>query len=94
MSENDSLENVRTLMDRAYEYTDVPENVFVRMKHPERTLEVGIPFLRDDGTEEVARRCSGRCRGGRRRGTAGDGPFRAQIPTRSMIPHRRLTRRG
>ncbi|MFB6134566.1 MAG: Glu/Leu/Phe/Val dehydrogenase [Halanaeroarchaeum sp.] len=53
MSENEPFENLRTQMDRAYEYTDVPENVFVRMKYPERTLRVGVPLLRDDGTEEI-----------------------------------------
>ncbi|MGM0398685.1 MAG: Glu/Leu/Phe/Val family dehydrogenase [Halobacteriota archaeon] len=53
MSEDEPFENLRTMMDRAYEYTDVPENVFVRMKHPERTLRVGVPLLRDDGSEEI-----------------------------------------
>ena len=53
MSDDDAFENLRTLMDRAYEYTDVPENVFTRMKYPERTLRVGVPLLRDDGTEEI-----------------------------------------
>lgn len=53
MSDEAPFENLRTMMDRAYEYTDVPKNVFVRMKHPERTLRVGVPLLRDDGTEEI-----------------------------------------
>jgi glutamate dehydrogenase (NAD(P)+) len=41
-------------MDRAKQYTeDVDDNVFTRMKHPERTLTVSLPILRDDGTLEV-----------------------------------------
>ena len=48
-----TLENMRTQMERAQTYAQAPENVFVRMKHPERTLKVSVPILRDDGTEEV-----------------------------------------
>lgn len=48
-----TLENMRTQMDRAQEYAEVTENVFKRLKHPERTLEVSLPVLRDDGTEEI-----------------------------------------
>ena len=53
MSDNGPFEHLRTQMDRAYEYTDVHENVFTRMKYPERTLRVGVPLLRDDGTEVI-----------------------------------------
>ena len=54
MSDDDSaIENMRTQMERAQEYAEVPENVFLRMKHPERTLKVSLPVLRDDGHEEI-----------------------------------------
>ncbi|WP_436933543.1 Glu/Leu/Phe/Val family dehydrogenase [Halovenus marina] len=53
-AENSTLANMRTQMDRAKQYTeDVDDNVFTRMKHPERTLTVSLPILRDDGTLEV-----------------------------------------
>jgi glutamate dehydrogenase (NAD(P)+) len=53
-AENSTLANMRTQMDRAKAYTeDVDDNVFTRMKHPERTLTVSLPILRDDGTLEV-----------------------------------------
>lgn len=44
---------MRTQMERAQDYAQVTENVFKRLKHPERTLEVSLPILRDDGTEEI-----------------------------------------
>jgi len=47
------LSNMRTQMDRAQEYAQVEENIFVRMKHPERTLTVTLPVLRDNGELEV-----------------------------------------
>lgn len=54
MTDDDSpIENMRTQMERAQEYAKVPENVFLRMKHPERTLKVSLPVLRDDGSEEI-----------------------------------------
>ncbi|MFW6385156.1 MAG: Glu/Leu/Phe/Val family dehydrogenase [Halodesulfurarchaeum sp.] len=53
MTEDQPLENMRTQMDRAYEYTDVPDNVFERMKRPERTLRVSLQVRRDDGHEEI-----------------------------------------
>jgi hypothetical protein len=34
-----TLENMRTQMDRAQEYAQVTENIFRRMKHPDRTLQ-------------------------------------------------------
>ncbi|PSP63240.1 amino acid dehydrogenase [Halobacteriales archaeon QH_8_64_26] len=49
------IENMRTQMDRAQEYAGVDQNVFERMKHPERTLEVSVPILLDDGEERVFR---------------------------------------
>lgn len=48
-----TLENMRTQMERAQEYAEVTENVFKRLKHPERTLEVSLPVLRDNGEEEI-----------------------------------------
>ena len=48
-----TLENMRTQMDRAQEYAQVTENVFRRLKHPERTLEVSLPMLLDNGEERV-----------------------------------------
>ena len=51
--ETNPVENMRTQLERAAEYVDVPENVFLRMKHPERTLKVSLPVLRDDGREEI-----------------------------------------
>jgi glutamate dehydrogenase (NAD(P)+) len=54
MPDDDSpIANMRTQMERAQEYADVPENVFQRMKNPERTLKVSVPVLMDDGHEEV-----------------------------------------
>ena len=54
MADEDSpIANMRTQMERAQEYADIPENVFLRMKHPERTLKVSVPVLRDNGTEEI-----------------------------------------
>lgn len=44
---------MRTQMDRAKTYADVPDNVFVRMKHPERTLQVSCPILRENGEEVI-----------------------------------------
>jgi len=40
-------------MDRAQEYAQVTENIFRRMKHPERTLQVSLPVLLDNGEEQV-----------------------------------------
>ncbi|MFC7057151.1 Glu/Leu/Phe/Val family dehydrogenase [Halovenus salina] len=48
-----TLENMRTQMERAQDYAQVTENVFKRLKHPERTLEVSLPILRDNGDEEI-----------------------------------------
>jgi len=48
-----TLENMRTQMDRAQQYADVTENIFRRMKHPERTLKVSVPVLLDNGEERV-----------------------------------------
>ena len=48
-----TLENMRTQMDRAQEYAQVTENIFRRMKHPERTLKVSLPVLLDNGEERV-----------------------------------------
>ena len=48
-----TLENMRTQMERAQAYAEAPENIFLRMKYPERTLKVSLPVLRDDGQEEV-----------------------------------------
>lgn len=51
--DNTMLNNMRTQMNRAQEYAQVTDNIFRRMKHPERTLQVSLPVLRDDGTEEI-----------------------------------------
>lgn len=51
--DNSPIANMRTQMERAQEYAEVPENVFLRMKHPERTLKVSLPVLRDNGQEEI-----------------------------------------
>ena len=40
-------------MSAARPYADVDENVFERLKHPERTLKVTVPIHRDDGSVEV-----------------------------------------
>jgi len=48
-----TLDNMRTQMDRAQEYAQVTENIFRRMKHPERTLKVSVPVLLDGGEERV-----------------------------------------
>ena len=48
-----TLENMRTQMERAQEYAQVNENVFKRIKHPERTLEVSLPVLLDNGEERI-----------------------------------------
>jgi glutamate dehydrogenase (NAD(P)+) len=48
-----TLDNMRTQMDRAQEYAQVTENIFRRMKRPERTLNVSVPVLMDDGEERV-----------------------------------------
>jgi glutamate dehydrogenase (NAD(P)+) len=48
-----TLDNMRTQMDRAQEYAQVTENIFRRMKHPERALKVSVPILLDDGEERV-----------------------------------------
>lgn len=48
-----TLDNMRTQMERAQDYAQVTENVFKRLKHPERTLEVSLPILRDNGEEEI-----------------------------------------
>jgi len=48
-----TLENMRTQMERAQEYAQVTENVFTRLLHPERTLEVSLPVLRESGEEEI-----------------------------------------
>jgi len=48
-----ALSNMRTQMERAQEYAEVTENVFKRLLHPERTLEVSLPVLRDTGEEEI-----------------------------------------
>lgn len=53
MADDSLIANMRTQMERAQEYADVPENVFRRMKHPERTLKVSVPVLMDDGYEEI-----------------------------------------
>ena len=47
------LENMRTQMDRAQKYAQVEDNIFLRMKYPERTLRVTLPVLLDDGTLEI-----------------------------------------
>ena len=47
------LENMRVQMERAREYADVPGNIFSRMNHPDRTLKVSVPIMRDDGSETV-----------------------------------------
>jgi glutamate dehydrogenase (NAD(P)+) len=48
-----TLENMRTQMDRAQEYAQVSENIFRRLQHPERTLQVSLPVLRDNGEQEI-----------------------------------------
>jgi len=51
--EYDFLEHLQTQMDRSRQYADVEENIYVRMKQPERTLRVSVPILKEDGTEVV-----------------------------------------
>ena len=53
MSETDPLQNMLAQMSAARPYADVDENVFERLKHPERTLKVTVPIHRDDGSVEV-----------------------------------------
>jgi len=40
-------------LDLVREYTDIPEGIWRILRQPERTLEVGVPVVRDDGEIEV-----------------------------------------
>ncbi len=53
MSEHDPFENMLTQMERAKPHADVSEQVFERLKHPERTLKVTLPIELDSGETEV-----------------------------------------
>lgn len=49
----DALGNMLAQMEKAKPYADVDEDVFERLKHPERTLKVTLPIRREDGHVEV-----------------------------------------
>jgi glutamate dehydrogenase (NAD(P)+) len=53
MSETDPLENMLSQMSAARPYADLSDNVFERLKYPERTLKVTLPIHRDEGSVEV-----------------------------------------
>ncbi|GAA0654586.1 glutamate dehydrogenase GdhA2 [Salarchaeum japonicum] len=47
------LDNMLAQMDRAREYVDIPDNIYERLKSPERTQKVSLPVEHDDGHVEV-----------------------------------------
>lgn len=53
MRETNPLDNMLAQMSAARPYADIDDNVFERLKYPERTLKVTLPITRDDGSVEV-----------------------------------------
>lgn len=47
------LENMRQQMDRVKDVIDVEENIYQRLKEPQKTTEVSLPVMMDDGNLEV-----------------------------------------
>ena len=58
-ADHDPLANMRTQLENANQHVDVEPNIFARLKHADRFVEVNLPIMMDDGTVEVfkAYRC-------------------------------------
>lgn len=49
----DPYEMMLQQLDLVREHTEIPDGIWAILRQPERTLEVGLPLTRDDGTVEV-----------------------------------------
>ena len=47
------MENMRSQIESARQYVDTQDNIFERLKHPERTMKVSLPIMMDNGDVEV-----------------------------------------
>lgn len=50
--QEDQLENMRSQMNSVKEYIDIEDNIYGRMKNPQKTLKFTIPVMMDDGSVE------------------------------------------
>ncbi|MFB6283927.1 MAG: Glu/Leu/Phe/Val dehydrogenase [Halobacteria archaeon] len=51
--DHNPLENMRAQIENARKFVDTEDNIFERLKYPERTMKVSLPIMMDNGEVEV-----------------------------------------